>query len=165
MAGSTLPSPPASRKRRPRPRLPLPPRLTRGDRRAPRRLPPRHHHHRARHRHRGHPAHRPVHPRRTVRTRPSPPAQPGIARRADRTPALSASAAQNPPGTGLDPLSWKPEILTICIFYDAAFTKLFATMITGKTDEGTGGVLLAGSAAIQRQNRATGGAGSARRAT
>jgi hypothetical protein len=51
-------------------------------------------------------------------------------------------------GTGLDPLSWKPEILTICIFDDAAFAKPFAAMITDKTDEGTGGVLLAGSAAI-----------------
>jgi hypothetical protein len=49
-------------------------------------------------------------------------------------------------GTGLDPVSWKPEILTVCVFDEQSFEKLFEKMVTDKIDEGTGGVLLAGNA-------------------
>ncbi len=49
-------------------------------------------------------------------------------------------------GTGLDPLTWKPEILTACVFEEKAFNKIFSGMVTDKIDEGTGGVLLAGKA-------------------
>jgi hypothetical protein len=47
-------------------------------------------------------------------------------------------------GVGLDPLSWKPEILTACIFEGRTFDKIFKGMVTDKVDEGTGGFLLAG---------------------
>ena len=47
-------------------------------------------------------------------------------------------------GVGLDPLSWKPEILTACIFEGRTFDKIFKGMVTDKVDEGTGGILLAG---------------------
>jgi hypothetical protein len=48
-------------------------------------------------------------------------------------------------GTGIDPVSWKPEILTACIFEERTFDEIFANMVTDKIDEGTGGVLLAGN--------------------
>jgi hypothetical protein len=62
-------------------------------------------------------------------------------------------------GTGLDPVSWKPEILTACVFDEQSFDKLFAGMVTDKIDEGTGGVLLAGNARSARgkAGRAYGG--------
>ena len=47
-------------------------------------------------------------------------------------------------GRGLDPLSWKPEILTACVFEQSTFDRLFKDMVTDKIDEGTGGVLLVG---------------------
>jgi hypothetical protein len=47
-------------------------------------------------------------------------------------------------GIGLDPVSWKPEILTACVFEQAAFDRIFRDMVTDKIDQGTGGVLLVG---------------------
>ena len=47
-------------------------------------------------------------------------------------------------GVGIDPLSWKPEILTVCVFDGPAFDKIFRGMVTDKIDEGTGGFILAG---------------------
>jgi hypothetical protein len=47
-------------------------------------------------------------------------------------------------GVGLDPLSWKPEILTACVFEQNTFDEIFKDMVTNKIDEGTGGILLVG---------------------
>ncbi len=47
-------------------------------------------------------------------------------------------------GVGIDPLSWKPEILTACVFEGPTFDKIFRGMVTDKIDEGTGGFMLAG---------------------
>jgi hypothetical protein len=48
-------------------------------------------------------------------------------------------------GTGIDPVSWKPEILTACVFEERTFDEIFANMVIDKIDEGTGGILLAGN--------------------
>ena len=47
-------------------------------------------------------------------------------------------------GAGIDPVSWKPEILTVCVFDEQTFTRIFAGMVPDKVDEGTGGYLLTG---------------------
>ena len=47
-------------------------------------------------------------------------------------------------GMGLDPVSWKPEILTACVFEQGTFDRIFRDMVTDKIDEGTGGILLVG---------------------
>jgi hypothetical protein len=39
-------------------------------------------------------------------------------------------------GVGLDPLTWKPELLTVCIFQEAIFDRVFASMVENN-DEGT----------------------------
>lgn len=47
-------------------------------------------------------------------------------------------------GIGLDPLSWKPEILTACVFEEDEFDEIFEGMVTDQIDEGTGGHLMVG---------------------
>ena len=53
-------------------------------------------------------------------------------------------------GTGLDPLSWKPEILTACVFDEDSFDAIFMSMVPDKIDHGTGGYLLTGKARSSR---------------